>query len=273
MGFLRSMRDATKHRRLRPPNDGKKFPLPSHLEPLETDKGQRIARAARIDPKLVEALPTQEHPAFCGIAAAINVTQAVRPADSVRQKQFASVFQAGKWPQVFAHYGWGFMDSWPSSVKFHLLRHLQYDGVPLSLLAAWFRAQGYRAGEIRADGSSEDRFRQNVISAFKDVPVAGDQWHETVGRERPLGNYILVNYSRKKIGQRIFSGGHYAVIGGYHNKFDMVLLLEVNSWRYPSVWAPLCKVWDAIETQVGNGSWRGYILVATPQPEEAPEAE
>ena len=62
------------------------------------------------------------------------------------------------------------------------------------------------------------------------------------------GNFILmVSYSRTALGQKVFSGGHVACLGGYDRETDEALILEVNSWRYPSVWAS-CSL-------LHKGSW------------------
>eukprot|EP00931_Biecheleriopsis_adriatica_P068293 TRINITY_DN42267_c0_g1_i1.p1 TRINITY_DN42267_c0_g1~~TRINITY_DN42267_c0_g1_i1.p1 ORF type:complete len:274 (+),score=36.63 TRINITY_DN42267_c0_g1_i1:77-898(+) len=248
--LMRSLRDATKHRRLRPPVGGERFPVPAGLEPLESAVGQRLASEARLEPKLLGALQRQEHPAFCAIASAMTLarSQGAGPTD---QKNFMEVFkEARAWPPVMATYGLDALDSLPGWLKYHLLSHLQYDGAPMALLAEWFRVLGFQADVVSSGEVDEDELRKDVAAAF---PSDGS------ARTRCL----LVNYSRTVIGQRMFSGGHYAPVGGFHEPSDKVLLLEVNSWRYPSVWVNLPLLWSAMHTRVGNGTWRGYLRVSS----------
>ncbi|CAE7475943.1 PCS3 [Symbiodinium pilosum] len=106
---------------------------------------------------------------------------------------------------------------------------------------------------LGAGDAQESTLRADIAAALQPSP--------SFGSKRP---FLLVNYSRSAIGQRMFSGGHYAPIAGYNAKEDKVLLLEVNCWRYPSVWVDLPSLWLAIQTQVANGNWRGYLRIRTP---------
>merc|ERR1712232_597436 len=138
---------------------------------------------------------------------------------------------------------------------YHLINHLKYDGFPLALLKVWFQTLGYEACVVDAGNWSLDAFLLDIRKALK--VGAYDGAHDDV--------YLLVNYSRTAIGQRMFSGGHYATIGGYNEAEDKTLLLEVNAWRYPSVWVDTRTLWEALRTQTASGSWRGYLrVVATP---------
>ncbi|CAL1155189.1 unnamed protein product [Cladocopium goreaui] len=181
----------------------------------------------------------------------IAQTEGVGPAE---QKRFVEIFrQAVAWPPVMACYGLDALDSLPGMLKYWLLSHLQYDGAPLALLAEWLRLLDFDVQIKSAGNLDEDAFRADVAECFPSLD-RGDPWPR---------NYILVNYSRSVVGQRMFSGGHYAPIGAFHQEEDKVLLLEVNSWRYPSVWVDLPLLWQATHTQVGNGTWRGYLRISS----------
>uniref|UniRef100_A0A7S4UP31 glutathione gamma-glutamylcysteinyltransferase n=1 Tax=Alexandrium monilatum TaxID=311494 RepID=A0A7S4UP31_9DINO len=258
----RSFRDATRHRRLAPPSKPEHFPLPAELETLESEQGQLWAKEAVVDDRLVRSLQVQGHPAFCGIASATTITEATQVGVS-DQRNFADAFgEAPCWPPVFSHYGFGCLEPLPAHAKHLLLRHLQYDGVPLSLIGEWFRVQGYGAEAVSAGDSDIAAFRSDVLTVF---PSSAAELPPAARR------YLMVNYSRQVVGQRMFSGGHYAPLGGYHRGLDKVLVLDVNSWRYPSVWVDLPLLWAAVHTRVGNGSWRGYLRVAGPR--AAPAAD
>mmetsp|Transcript_61720 Transcript_61720/g.137793 ORF Transcript_61720/g.137793 Transcript_61720/m.137793 type:complete len:271 (+) Transcript_61720:24-836(+) len=254
--LYRSLRDATRHRQLSAPTDGQRYPVPEELLPLESDSGQSLVMDGAVNQSLVSVLLRQDHPAFCAVASAMTIARAEN-AGPFDQKKFMTVFREGgrhgaAWPNVMATYGLDALDGLPAPVKYWLLCHLQYDGAPMALLAEWFRLLGFSVDVVSSSAATEETFRADVAAAFPQTGVCGS------GR-----NYILVNYSRSAVGQRMFSGGHYAPLGGFHHTQDKVLLLEVNSWRYPSVWVDLPRLWGATHTQVANGSWRGYLRIRT----------
>eukprot|EP00434_Breviolum_minutum_P005041 symbB.v1.2.004447.t1/scaffold249.1/size274694/6 len=185
--LFRSLRDATRHRRLSAPSGGQRFALPDELVDFESPQGHRMAMRAKTNQKLVQALLTQEHPAFCAVASAMTIAQAegVGPGD---QKRFVDIFrQAASWPPVMACYGLDALDSLPGLVKYVLLSHLQYDGAPLALLAEWLRVLDFDV-QIKSSGNlDEDVFRADVAACYPSSEIS-DETHSR--------NYMLVNYSR-----------------------------------------------------------------------------
>ena len=140
------------------------------------------------------------------------------------------------------------------------------------MLAEWFRAHGFRVDTVSGGEVTEAAFREDIAASFD---FEADSFQTNF--QNKLGNrksqetlpehsrrYLLVNYSRLKLGQKRFSGGHYAPVGAVNYGMDRVLLLEVNQWRYPSVWVNISELWSAIQTQAGNGSWRGYLRLDAP---------
>jgi len=174
---------------------------------------------------------------------------------------------------VFEHYGWGpwgtVMDYMPALFKRNLLQHIQYDGVPMNVLAEWFRVQGWKAEPISAGDADLQTFRKDIEAAFPAKQEPATTSSSSAGGQEGK-HYVMVNYSRVVVGQILFSGGHYAPIGGFHPELDKVLILDVNTRRYPSVWADLPLVWDAVHTQTGNGAWRGYLRLQAPPPTAPP---
>lgn len=218
---------------------------------IDSTLGQGLLKEGFSDVALLNAVQSQLHPAFCGHAASTIITRAVGRGvgDQLRFTEgFGSVGRP--WPPVFAHFGWPGLDALPLSLKKALLTHLQYDGLPMSLLAEWFSAQGYVVDVVDGGSLTVERLRSDVAQAFSGVP--GSRM------------YLFMNYSRTAMGQIVFSGGHYAPMAGFHRGADKVLLLEVNSWRYTSVWVSLPRLWSAVHTQVGNGAWRGYLRIRVP---------
>ena len=73
------------------------------------------------------------------------------------------------------------------------------------------------------------------------------------------GDYVLVNYHRKTLGQK--GGGHISPLGAYDEASDSFLIMDVNPNRAPWVWASAADLINAMRTfdTVEN---RGYLLIA-----------
>jgi hypothetical protein len=77
------------------------------------------------------------------------------------------------------------------------------------------------------------------------------------------GNFAIVNYLRKAIGQE--SGGHISPIAAYNQKTDRFLILDVSRYKYPPVWVKAQELWQAMATVDSvSGKTRGFILVSRP---------
>jgi glutathione gamma-glutamylcysteinyltransferase len=50
-------------------------------------------------------------------------------------------------------------------------------------------------------------------------------------------SFLTVNFNRKVLGQT--GTGHYSPIGGYNEKRDMALILDVAKFKYDSYWCPV----------------------------------
>ncbi|CAD7942196.1 unnamed protein product [Amoebophrya sp. A120] len=123
-----------------------------------------------------------------------------------------------------------------------------------------------RTEYISGDSLSLDEFRRNVLEKLGvRRPGRGTGSRTTTSSgikaedEDPF--LAIVSYSRTAVGQKHFSGGHVAPIGGYDPENDRVLILEVNVWRYPSVWIPTELLWRGIRTTTAVGISRGLLKV------------
>ena len=73
-----------------------------------------------------------------------------------------------------------------------------------------------------------------------------DTFRDIVKRTCQSSTEILVlNYSRKTLGQT--GDGHFSPIGGYHEREDMVLILDVARFKYPPYWIPLPMAFEAMQ--------------------------
>lgn len=82
---------------------------------------------------------------------------------------------------------------------------------------------------------------------------------ELAGNLARKGDFVLVNYSRKALGQE--GGGHISPLGAYDERTDSFLVMDVNPNRAPWVWVKsedlvgAMRTFDTIEN-------RGYLLIS-----------
>lgn len=88
-----------------------------------------------------------------------------------------------------------------------------------------------------------------------------DETHMTVGKMRfeinsalqDPDSRVLVNYDLAEVGQG--SGGHWSPIGGYSEKQDAFLVLDVAKYIYPPVWIPTERLFDGLSQLDPCGKW------------------
>lgn len=70
----------------------------------------------------------------------------------------------------------------------------------------------------------------------------------------------MVSYDRKAVNQT--GDGHYTLVGGYHPKRDLLLVLETAAFKYPMHWAPLTSIYSGMRSlDKITGRPRGYMLI------------
>ncbi|NMG05447.1 phytochelatin synthase family protein [Brasilonema sp. UFV-L1] len=75
------------------------------------------------------------------------------------------------------------------------------------------------------------------------------------------GNFVLVNYLRKEIGQE--KGGHISPLAAYNEKTDRFLIMDVSRYKYPPVWVKTADLWKAMATtDSASGKTRGFVFVS-----------
>jgi len=159
-----------------------------------------------------------------------------------------------------------------------LIRRLMYDGTPVNALYEFFNAPVVRdelgikdleyisAGSLDSVEQLEQLFGDSFSSCDSGTNSSNasaegqdggsSETHHDHGR-----TYIIASYSRTVVGQTRFSGGHVAPIGAFDPVTRKVLIWEVNSWRYPSIWVDSSTFLDALRTQTGVGMWRGLLKI------------
>jgi len=99
----------------------------------------------------------------------------------------------------------------------------------------------------------------NVMLAREDA--SEEDFRRTVQHTCSKDDKVLICcYSRRVLGQ---SGhGHFTPIGAYHPSEDLVLVLDVERYKYPPHWVPLSDMWKAMGApEKTTGSPRGYIVM------------
>lgn len=75
------------------------------------------------------------------------------------------------------------------------------------------------------------------------------------------GNFVLVNYLRKEIGQE--KGGHISPLAAYNQQSDRFLIMDVSRYKYPPVWVKTADLWKAMATPDStSGKTRGFVFVS-----------
>ncbi|MBW4500787.1 MAG: phytochelatin synthase family protein [Scytonema hyalinum WJT4-NPBG1] len=75
------------------------------------------------------------------------------------------------------------------------------------------------------------------------------------------GNFVLVNYLRREIGQE--KGGHISPLAAYNEKMDRFLIMDVSRYKYPPVWVKTADLWKAMATPDSvSRKTRGFVFVS-----------
>lgn len=79
------------------------------------------------------------------------------------------------------------------------------------------------------------------------------------------GMHLVVSFDRGTLGQT--GHGHFSPIGAVHLQSDRALVLDVARFKYPSYWAPIEKLWQAMEPiDPDTNLPRGYFKLRLAHP-------
>jgi Phytochelatin synthase len=232
---------------------------PPALVPFASQEGMaRLARSgARADfPHLANEFESQENKAFCGVASAVVVLNALRDRDDRYPKpEDPRLSPAGMSPSfdpLFHRFTQSdFFTPGTDAIKRkdEILGAPRTPGAPrsgglqLRQLAQLLSAHGLSV-EIRV---ADDRLDPSIIR------------REIVRNLSTEGDYVVVNYARAGVGQP--GGGHISPLGAYDAVSDSFLVLDVNPNHQPWTWVPASALIQAMETKDVTEN-RGYLLIA-----------
>ena len=243
-------------REARTPNS----PAPVLIEWDSAESAERLFRSSHIQDffPLSNHFVSQDNKIFCGLASSAMVLNALRlggkaglPQDerSIREEERAWLPE-GLNP-FFGKYTANNVLSDETKTRSEVL------GKPVEI-----------AGELKRDmGLQLRQLAQALRSHALDVAIRVVDEHasadavrreivENLGRR---GDFVLVNYSRKVLGQT--GGGHISPLGAYDEYTDSFLIMDVNPNRAPWIWVESAALINAMRTfdTVEN---RGYLLIS-----------
>lgn len=229
------------------------------LLPFDSDAGlARFAQsAARADfPALANQYEPQWNTVFCGPTTAAIVLNALDAGDAGRPRDHARLqpddlrfLPAGRDPVVARYTPDGVITRGGKSRARVLGEPVAVDGKPV----ADFGYQLRQFDELmRAHGA------QTLMVIVDDSVSDGKVHADLVANLQRRGDYVVVNYSRKAVGQT--GGGHISPLGAYDAASDSFLVLDVNPAAAGWVWLPAATLINGMRTfdTVEN---RGYVLV------------
>jgi hypothetical protein len=209
------------------------LPLPPTLTPLTSHQGQRLLRESQAQDDfipLTSQFVTQENQAFCGVASAVMVLNALGgPAPF-----------APEWKRNYFTQNNLFNAQTEAIIP---RQQIERQGLTLAQLTAILASHSVNAELHYGSALSLNTFRSIVSRNLKQ-----------------LGNFVVVNYSRRAIGEE--GGGHISPLAAYNTNADKILILDVSRYKYPSVWVKTKDLWEAIKTvDPVSQKTRGIMLV------------
>ena len=201
------------------------LPIPASLIAIDSDPGRELLASKEFVAdydRLSSVFEPQSRRAFCGVASAVVAVNALR---NLQPRLTQSTF---------------FTDA-ASKVRGSL--QVTFGGMSLHELAALLRAHGLEATVFYASETGIDTFRS---VAKQNLQTETDM--------------LLVNYQRAALGQEEM--GHISPIAAYNVTADRLLVLDVASYKYPSVWVHTEAMWKAMNTtDPASGRSRGFVVV------------
>lgn len=236
-----------------------RLPLRTTLVPFDHHRSQDLLKhsSTQVSPQVLDSFESQSHPAWCWNAAAVVVGNSLSRSRKLSQDAFLSPLLVTKPPNIFSSIGLMCLDSLPLSPEHarYLIHFFSHAGMPLGFVVEMLQLHGFDASLVTAlsDSKSADaigrkkRFLNQLDECFPDSPEANQK-------------RLLVSFCRQRMGQ--YGSGHFAPVAAYNKDEGRVLLLDVNSYRYQHVWAPVDLLWRAMSTETGFGFSRGYSTVS-----------
>lgn len=214
-------------------------PLPPELIGLDTPEGARLLSesTAKADfGKLVSTFVTQEQQAFCGIASAVTILNALPvPAPN------------GPVGPLFTQTN--FFDAASAVMK---ADDVKKGGVTLAQLGNLLSTQPTKVELTYASDVTLDELRARLAKNLADP-----------------NDFVIVNYQRGELLQE--SLGHLSPLGAYHAPSDRFLVMDVARYKYPPTWVPADALYRAMKSSdLISGKSRGFLQIAAAKVPKGP---
>ncbi|MCK6503226.1 phytochelatin synthase family protein [Myxococcota bacterium] len=208
-------------------------PLPAGLVDFRAPEGRALlaqalaAGTAEAFFPLVAHLHTQAEPAWCGLGTLVTVLNALE------------VDPGRTWKGPWRWFGEELLDCCKS------LDVAAAEGLTLEEVACLARCNGAAVEVVHAGPSGEAAFRRALEASVR----------------APAGPFLVAAYDRAGLGQT--GSGHYSPLAAWHPERDLVLILDVARFKYPSHWAPVERLWAAMQgVDPASGRSRGWLSLA-----------
>lgn len=232
---------------------------------VEWQSGESIQRLARSDHKadffpLSNNFTSQDNKIFCGPVSSAIVLNALRlgrrsglPEDrrSIGKDELAWLPKG--FDPFFGKYTPGNVLTARTKSRLEVLgKPIEIDGKRVRDFGLQLRQL---AGVLRAHGLA---VTVRVVDRSADAGTIRQEIARNLARP---GDYVLVNYARRALGQT--GGGHISPLGAYDEASGSFLIMDVNPNRAPWVWVEAADLIAAMRTfdTVEN---RGYLLISDP---------
>lgn len=218
------------------PLQAQRLPLSENLTSLLSPEGQTLLQNSKAQADyipLMSQFVTQINGAFCGVASAVMVLNALEIPATV----------PSPWAQRYF-------------TQDNIFNEKTEEVIPRSLIT--------RQGMTLAQLSDLIATYTVEVKTFYGSDINLDQFRQII-RENLANdnNFVLINYLRRAIGQK--RGGHISPIAAYNEESDQFLILDVSRYKYPPVWFDTETLWASTNTidQVSQKT-RGIVLISPP---------
>ncbi len=204
----------------------------------------------------------QINPLYCSIATSVILLNAMHPNDEIPSQAVGEVrrpdSEGGTIIEYHSYSQLSFLNEKTDKIKKRDIIQLK---APLNIKSG---KKIYDAGLSLSDFSDILSQVYGLKSKVKSLK-RNDQKSVNVFREElkkylsDSENFVVVNFDGTVLGTK--TSGHFSPVGAYDQATDSVLIMDVALHKNPWYWAPLTKLYDAMNTRDGY-VYRGYAVVS-----------
>ena len=216
------------------PLQAQRLPLSENLTSLLSPEGQTLLQTSKAQTDyipLMSQFVTQVNGAFCGVASAVMVLNALEIPSTA----------PSPWPQRYF-------------TQDNIFNEKTEEVIPRSVIT--------RRGMTLAQLSDFIATYTVEVKTFYGSDISLEQFRGLI-RENLVNdnNFVLINYLGQAIGQK--RGGHISPIAAYNEESDQFLVLDVSRYKYPPVWVDTKTLWASTNTiDKTSKKTRGIVLIS-----------